>query len=92
MLQPWSDCLEVLQAVRWSRLSYLEIETLLSSGPQLRQFLPQLTGQAAHQESRGWPQHLLLVASLGSHLGLHCYDMERKCLSVLASKHSLLQL
>ena len=33
-----------------------------------------------------------LMALLGSHLGLHCYDMERKCLSVLASKHSLLQL
>ena len=88
MFQPWLDCKEVLQAVRWSRLSHLETETLLSSRPQLRQLLPQLTSQAGQLESRGWPQQLLLVASEGSRLTLHCYDLERKCWSVLASKHS----
>ena len=87
-LQPWLDLQEVLQGVRWSRLSYSQTESLLSSQPQLRELLPQLTDQPDQRESlgRGWPQQLLLVASLGSQLSLHCYDLERKCWSVLASK------
>ena len=88
MLQPWADGKDLLRDVRWSRLSHFETESLLSSQPQLRDLLPQLIGESGYQEARGWPQQLLLVASLGSHLTLQCYDLERKCWTVLARKHS----
>ena len=88
MLQPWLECQAVLHSVRWRRLSHSETETLLSSRPQLRELLPSLTAQEVHQSpgGRGWPQQLLMVASTGSQLSLHCYDLERKCWSLLATK------
>ena len=88
MLQPWLECQAVLHSLRWSRLSFSETETVLSSRPQLRELLPSLTAQEVPQSpgGRGWPQQLLLVASTGSQLSLHCYDLERKCWSLLATK------
>ena len=77
----------MLQQVRWSHLSQLETQTLLSSLPQP---LPdnQLSCETGLEcEGRGWPQQLLLVSSHRARLSIHWYDLQRKCWSVLSTRN-----
>ena len=77
----------MLQQVRWSQLSPLERETLLSSLPQPLPHSQLRCEGGLECEGRGWPQQLLLVSAHRGRLSIHWYDLQRKCWSVLATRN-----
>ena len=89
-MQPRAECEALLHHVRWSQLSPLETETLLSSLPHSeahRETLDQRMESGQEWCGRGWPQQLVLVSSHRARLTIHRYDLQRKSWSVLTARN-----